>query len=55
MQVEALEALEHGRAITVYIDRQHGEPWKVTVPRMATIHKLKVALKHHVALSLVSY
>ncbi|XP_068219444.1 U11/U12 small nuclear ribonucleoprotein 25 kDa protein-like [Palaemon carinicauda] len=49
-EVQALIDLEHGQAMKVYIKKADGGYWNVVVPREATVHELKVALKHHVAL-----
>lgn len=46
--------LEHGRAMKVYVEKADGGFWSVVVPREATVHDLKKALKNHVALMLVS-
>lgn len=52
-QVNALIELEHGRAMKVYVEKADGGFWCVVVPREATVHDLKKALKNHVALMLV--
>lgn len=49
-EVQALIDLEHGQAMKVFIKKADGGYWNVVVPREATVHELKVALKHHVAL-----
>lgn len=51
-EVNALIELEHGRAMKVYVEKADGGFWCVVVPREATVHDLKKALKNHVALML---
>ncbi|CAL4190851.1 unnamed protein product, partial [Meganyctiphanes norvegica] len=51
-EVSALIEVEHGRAVTVFIEKVDGGHWSVVVPREATVLDLKRALKNHVALSL---
>ncbi|XP_042875766.1 U11/U12 small nuclear ribonucleoprotein 25 kDa protein-like isoform X1 [Penaeus japonicus] len=51
-EVNALIELEHGRAMKVYVEKADGGFWSVVVPREATVHDLKKALKNHVALML---
>ena len=41
--------------MTIFIEKQDLEQWKVVVPRSVTLNQLKSALKHHVALILVSF
>ena len=52
--MKALNELEHGRAMKVYVERADGGLWGIVVPRKATLHDLKLALRKHVALALVS-
>lgn len=51
-EVKALNELEHGRAMKVYVERADGGMWGVVVPREATVRDLKEALRKHVALAL---
>lgn len=51
-EVQALIDLEHGQAMKVYIEKADGGFWNIVVPREATLHELKIALKHHIALYL---
>lgn len=51
-EVSALIEVEHGRAVTVNIQKADGSHWSVVVPREATVQHLKTALKNHVALEL---
>lgn len=51
-EVSALIEVEHGRAVTVNIQKADGDHWDVVVPREATVLDLKIALKNHVALEL---
>lgn len=51
-EVSALIEVEHGRAVTVNIEKADGGNWSVVVPREATVLDLKRALKNHVALEL---
>ncbi|KAG0724776.1 U11/U12 small nuclear ribonucleoprotein [Chionoecetes opilio] len=52
-EVTALNELEHGRAMKVYVERTDGGLWGVVVPRESTLRDLKLALRKHVALALV--
>ncbi|KAB7496440.1 U11/U12 small nuclear ribonucleoprotein [Armadillidium nasatum] len=51
-EVEAVLALERGQAITILVERNNGEPWRVVVSQNSTLYQFKLALKHHAALHL---
>lgn len=53
-ELNSLIALEHGRAMTVVVNRADGDSYSVVVEQKATVMDLKKAIKRHVTLRQVS-